>query len=245
MLSDWILPDWPAPSNVLATSTTRHGGVSTGACASLNLGTHVGDDPDAVKENRRRARDALQLVREPCWLRQVHGTCVARPDDEAHIEPADAALTRHSGRACVILTADCLPVLLCDRAGTTVAAVHCGWRSLSAGVLENTVHAMQIPGMQIMAWLGPAIGPGAYEVGDEVMQAFVDHDVDATTAFQHQPNGKWLCDLYALARMRLEALGVKEIYGGGFCTLSDRERFFSYRRDGECGRMGTFIWLAP
>jgi YfiH family protein len=159
------------------------------------------------------------------------------------IEPADAVVTTRAGEVCVIMTADCLPVLLCDRSGSVVAAAHCGWRSLAAGVLENTVKTMETKASELMAWLGPAIGPEAYEVGDEVMQAFVDIDVHATAAFRHKPNGKWLCDLYALARLRLEALGIKAVYGGGFCTLTDKDRFFSYRRDEKCGRMGTFIWL--
>lgn len=239
-----IRPDWPAPARVQAASTTRAGGISSGPYSALNLGDHVGDADTAVNENRRLTGEALNLKQQPRWLRQVHRTSVAKLDGSIVTEPADAAVTDRAAEVCVIMTADCLPVLLCDRSGTVVAAAHCGWRSLSAGVLENTVKAMWVEPGAIMAWLGPAIGPAVYEVGDEVMQAFVDQDVHATAAFSHQPNGKWLCDLYALARMRLAALGVKEIYGGGFCTLSDKDRFFSYRRDGECGRMGTFIWLS-
>ncbi|HEX5339553.1 MAG TPA: peptidoglycan editing factor PgeF [Gammaproteobacteria bacterium] len=241
--SELIRPDWPAPPKVRAASTTRNGGVSSGPYTSLNLGDHVGDAADAVSRNRHRVREALKLLQEPRWLQQIHGTQIVRLDGSALIEPADAAVTARAGEVCVIMTADCLPVLLCDKAGSVVAAAHCGWRSLVAGVLENTVPAMQVPAGQLMAWLGPAIGPEVYEVGDEVMEAFVDHDVHATAAFRHKPNGKWLCDLYALARMRLEALGVQTIYGGGFCTFTERDRFFSYRRDGACGRMGTFIWL--
>lgn len=243
MMNDWIRPDWPAPAHVRAVSTTRSGGVSSGPYASLNLGDHVGDADDAVKENRRRVQDVLALTNPPRWLRQVHGTRVARLDGETIRDPADASVASRAGEVCVIMTADCLPILLCDRAGTVVAAAHCGWRSMSAGVLENTVQAMWVERGALMAWLGPAIGPGAYEVGDDVLQAFVDHDVNATAAFTPKPNGKWLCDLYALARIKLEALGVRAIYGGGFCTFGDKERFFSYRRDGECGRMGTLIWL--
>ncbi|MGH8373293.1 MAG: peptidoglycan editing factor PgeF [Gammaproteobacteria bacterium] len=241
--AEFIRPDWPAPARVRSASTTRAGGVSTGPYSSLNLGEHVGDAHAAVQENRHRVGEALNLQQAPRWLRQVHRTNVARLDGSAVTEPADAAVTARAGEVCVIMTADCLPVLLCDKSGTVVAAAHCGWRSLSAGVLENTVKAMWVEPGAIMAWLGPAIGPEAYEVGDDVMQAFVDQDVHATAAFRHKPNGKWLCDLYVLARMRLAALGVREIYGGGFCTLTDKDRFFSYRRDGECGRMGTLIWL--
>lgn len=244
MPTDWIVPNWPAPPRVRAVSTTRNGGVSSGPYASLNLGDHVGDNDADVTENRRRLQAEMQLPQAPFWLRQVHRAQVARLDGDPVMEPADAAFTVRPGEVCVILTADCLPVLLCDRAGGVVAAAHCGWRSLSAGILENTVKAMWVEPASLMAWLGPAIGPQAYQVGDDVMQVFVDHDVHATAAFQHQPEGKWLCDLYALARMRLQALGVKEIFGGGFCTHTDRQRFFSYRRDGECGRMGTLIWLA-
>lgn len=243
MTTDWITPDWPAPARVHAVSTTRSGGVSTGPYTSLNLGDHVGDADEAVTENRRRVREALNLKQEPRWLRQVHRAAVARLDGSVVTEPADAAVTDRPGEPCVIMTADCLPVLLSDRSGSVVAAAHCGWRSMAAGVLESTVKAMWVERGALLAWLGPAIGPQAYEVGDDVMQAFVDYDVHATAAFRHQPNGKWLCDLYALARMRLQALGVKEIYGGGWCTFSDQARFFSYRRDGECGRMGTLIWI--
>ncbi|MGH8401595.1 MAG: peptidoglycan editing factor PgeF [Gammaproteobacteria bacterium] len=240
-----ISPNWPAPAKVRAASTTRDGGVSSGPYTSLNLGDHVGDAADAVNENRRRVSEALNLKQAPRWLQQVHGTRIARLDGGAITGSADAAVTARAGEVCVIMTADCLPVLLCDRSGAVVAAAHCGWRSLVAGVLENTVMAMQVPATELLAWLGPAIGPEVYEVGDEVMQAFVDKDVHATAAFRHKPNEKWLCDLYALARMRLEMLGVKEIYGGGFSTFTDKQRFFSYRRDGECGRMGTFIWIIP
>lgn len=244
MQNDWITPDWPAPVNVRAISTTRNGGVSTGKYCSLNLGEHVGDNASAVGENRRRVRAALDLSHEPRWLQQVHGTKVAQINGKSVQDPCDAAVTAHTDEVCVIMTADCLPVLLCDLAGAVVAAAHCGWRSLAAGVLENTVQAMRVGSGSLMAWLGPAIGPEVYEVGDDVMQAFVDRDVHATAAFKHKSNGKWLCDLYALARLHLQALGIEGIYGGGFCTLTERERFFSYRRDGECGRMATLIWIA-
>ncbi|HEX5339766.1 MAG TPA: peptidoglycan editing factor PgeF [Gammaproteobacteria bacterium] len=250
MRTDWITPDWSAPAQVRAASTTRNGGVSSGPYTSLNLGEHVGDVADAVNENWRRVREALKLSQAPHWLHQVHGAQVVQLDSDTHTKSAnqaptgDAAVTGRAGTVCAIMTADCLPVLLCDKAGTVVAAAHGGWRSLAAGVLENTVRAMQVPAGQLMAWLGPAIGPEVYEVGDEVMEAFVDKDVHATAAFRHKPNGKWLCDLYALARIRLVALGVTQIHGGGFCTFTERDRFFSYRRDGACGRMGTLIWLA-
>lgn len=243
MANDWIIPDWPAPANVRAVSTTRSGGVSKGVYASFNLGAHVSDDPRAVAENRLFLRSELNLSREPCWLTQVHGGRVAILNGSEVHESCDAAVTRTVNEACVIMTADCLPVLLCDRAGKAVAAAHCGWRSLAAGILENTVVAMPVPSKEILAWLGPAIGPDVYQVGDDVRAALTTEQPEADQAFEPQHAGKWLCDLYQIASKRLWHAGVAHIYGGGFCTYSDRERFFSYRRDGECGRMATLIWL--
>lgn len=241
MHPDFIVPDWPAPANVHALVTTRGGGVSVGPYASLNLADHVGDDPAAVAENRRRLRALLPA--EPVWLDQVHGTrCV----DAAGVAPgskADASFTRTPGVVCAVLTADCLPVLLCDEAGTVVAAAHAGWRGLAAGVLEATVAAMGVPGERLLAWLGPAIGPASFEVGGEVRDAFVAHDPAAETAFRARANGKWLCDLTRLARLRLAALGVCRLTSADFDTCRDAERFFSYRRDGATGRMASLIWI--
>lgn len=246
MHAEWLRPDWPAPSRVRAVSTTRQGGVSAGVFASLNLGAHVGDDTAAVTENRRRLVSALKLKGEPHWLPQVHGKRVAHLDGMPVQEPADAAVTGRAGEACVIMTADCLPVLFCGRKGTRVAAAHAGWRGLAAGVLEAAIGETGVPPGEILAWLGPAIGARSYEVGEEVRQAFVAQAADAATAFVPTgSSGKWLCDLYRLARQRLEAVGVSAIYGGGLCTYSDRERFFSFRRDGQCGRMATLIWIDP
>ncbi|OGI43867.1 MAG: hypothetical protein A2150_02460 [Candidatus Muproteobacteria bacterium RBG_16_64_11] len=239
----FIFPDWPAPTHVRAVSTTRAGGVSRGPYASFNLGDHVGDDPVAVARNRELLREALALPAEPVWLRQVHGTRVidtARGD--AHGE-ADGAWSAQPGVVCAVLTADCLPVLLCDRTGTRVAAVHAGWRGLAAGVIEQGVHALGVAPEELLAWLGPAIGPRAFEVGPEVRAAFVQHDAAAAGAFVPSHDGRYLADIYALARLRLSALGVTRIEGGGFCTVTDRDRFFSFRRDGSCGRMATLIWL--
>lgn len=253
MAHDWVIPDWPAPARVQAVSTTRAGGVSRGAYASFNLGAHVGDDPRAVGENRLYLRAEMDLRREPHWLTQVHGARVVRLEDRTHTESmddpwsfptGDGAVTGASDHACVIMTADCLPVLLCDRAGTTIAAAHCGWRGLARGVLEATVAAMGTPPMEILAWLGPAIGPDVYQVGEEVRIALLKDHSEADQAFVPQSAGKWLCDLYLIASQRLRRIGIPHLYGGGFCTYSDRERFFSYRRDGECGRMVTLIWLA-
>lgn len=240
-MAEVLIPDWPAPRGVGALSTTRNGGVSVPPWASLNLGEHVGDDPDAVQANRERL--ASRLPGEPAWLTQVHGTrCV----DAASVEPgarADAAISRTPGVVCAVQTADCLPILLCDEEATVVGVAHAGWRGLSAGVIESAVGAMEVPGARLMAWLGPAIGPEAFEVGDEVRAAFLAQDPRARSAFRSLREGKWLCDLYALARQRLAALGVCRVTGADFCTVRDAGRFFSYRRDGRTGRMASLIWL--
>jgi YfiH family protein len=245
-----IAPDWPAPANVRACTSTRHGGVSRGAFASLNLAAHVGDDAGAVATNRGRLRSALGLPTEPAWLSQVHGCETFVLDDDAGgvqgCEPpvADAAVSHEPGRVCAVLTADCLPVLLCDRAGTCCAAVHAGWRGLHRGVIEAALARLCAPGAEVLAWLGPAIGPERFEVGPEVRNAFVGQDPGASGAFRADAGDRWLLDLYALARRRLAAAGVRSISGGGLCTVSDAGRFYSYRRDGRTGRMATLIWLA-
>lgn len=238
-----IRPDWPAPARVRAASSTRLGGVSQGVYASLNLGAHVGDAAAAVAENRRRLAAGLELPGEPLWLNQVHGCSVAQAGAAAPCPEADAAIADRPGRVCAVMTADCLPVLLCDDRGERVSAVHAGWRGLCGGVIERAVQAMQVPGERLLAWLGPAIGPGAFEVGEEVRQAFVERDADAAAAFCPSPRGRWLADLYALARRRLARVGVNSVHGGGFCTLSDSKRFFSFRRDGVTGRMASLIWI--
>ncbi|WP_255587733.1 peptidoglycan editing factor PgeF [Deefgea piscis] len=230
-------PIWPAPANVQAKQTTRHGGVSVAPYASFNLGDHVGDDIEAVTANRQ------QLPHPAAWLKQTHNTIVVDAAEiHAPIE-ADASISRTKGAVCVVMTADCLPVLLCDQHGTVVAAAHAGWRGLCDGVIENTVQAMAVPSNTLMAWLGPAIGPNAFEVGDEVRAAFMQHDAAAVAAFTVSSNGKWLADMYLLARQRLNALGITAIYGGGECTFTDSENYFSYRRDGITGRMASLIWL--
>ncbi len=238
--------EWPARASVRAAMTLRSGGVSLAPYDSLNLGTHVGDDPVAVAENRKRVRESLQLPSEPVWLEQVHGTSVLDLDTANGSRPpqADAAVTRRAGRVCVIQVADCMPVLFAARDGSAVGAAHAGWRGLVNGVLEATIAAMGVPPGELLAWLGPAIGPANFEVGDEVRAAFVDHDVQATMAFTPNARQRWQCDLYALARMRLAASGVPHVYGGGEGTYADRERFFSFRREGRTGRMAALIWLA-
>lgn len=239
---DWIIPDWPAPSWVKAASTTRTGGVSAGAYASLNLALHVADDPQAVAANRRCLRERLDLPAEPVWLTQVHGRGIVAADTAAPGAEGDGAVCRMPGHVCAVMTADCLPVLLCDRAGTVVAAAHAGWRGLAEGVIEATVAAMGLPGNSLLAWLGPAIGPQAFEVGDEVRAAFVAHNPAAAEAFEPRAE-RWHADIYRLAHQRLAALGISEVFGGGLCTYSDAARFYSYRRDGATGRMATVIWL--
>lgn len=238
---DWIVPDWPVPANVRALITTRSGGVSTGPFASMNLGQRIEDDMQSVRTNRASLRDLLPA--EPMWLLQVHGARVADADKLQQPVEADAAVARNPGSVCIVMVADCLPVLLADRAGSVVAAAHAGWRGLAAGVLENTVRAMGTTPDELLAYFGPAIGPSAFEVGADVRDAFLAQSADAACAFvTHQP-GKWRADLFALARQRLRASGVTQIYGGGLCTYSDPLRFFSHRRDKVTGRMGALIWL--
>ncbi len=241
----WIVPDWPAPPGVRALITTRAGGASRGAYAGLNLGLRAGDDAGDVARNRASVRQWLPA--EPLWLRQVHGTTVVEADAVEEGPEADAALARRQGTVCAVLSADCLPLLLCDEAGTTVAAVHAGWRGLCAGVIEQALRAMQRPPQALLAYLGPAIGPQAYEVGAEVRQAFIAADAgggaESAAAFAPGRPGKFHADLYALARARLARGGVARVYGGGYCTYTERERFYSYRRDGATGRMASLIWM--
>lgn len=236
----FITPNWPAPANIHALQTTRQGGCSLPPYDSLNLGTHVGDDAMRVERNRNLLNDVLPS--EPMWLEQVHGTEVALAEAAGCRTVADACISRRKNTVCVVMTADCLPVLLCDRDGTVVGAAHAGWRGLANGVLEATVKAMDIVPDRLMAWLGPAIGPTAFEVGAEVREAFIQHDPSAATAFTPSAE-KYLADIYQLARQRLQASGITQISGGEFCTYTERERFFSYRRDGATGRMASFIWL--
>lgn len=233
-------PDWPAPSNIRSLVTTRIGGASQPPYDSFNLGSHVGDTPEAVAANRATLR--LHCPSEPKWLYQVHGKAVAQADSLVSPMEADASVAFESGTVCAVLTADCLPVLFCDRRGTRVAAAHAGWRGLAAGVLDASVLAMQCEPSEVLAWLGPAIGPHAFEVGDEVRDVFLSDLPEAEPAFVQGQSGKWLADIYLLARLRLMRAGVTAVHGGGFCTYSDRERFYSYRRDGVTGRMASLIW---
>jgi polyphenol oxidase len=237
-----LVPQWPAPQRVRAAFTLRSGGVSPPPFDSLNVGVHVGDAADAVSENRRRVREHLRLPAEPAWVEQVHGTDVIDLDAPAAAS-ADALFTRQARRVCVVQVADCLPVLLAARDGSCVAAVHAGWRGLAAGVLEATLARLDTSPAQLMAWLGPAIGVQHFEVGSEVRDAFIGRDPGATGAFIANPRGRWQCDLAGLARRRLGAAGITAVFGGQSCTYADPLRFFSYRRDGRCGRMAALIWL--
>lgn len=241
----WIVPDWPAPARVKAAATLRIGGVSEGSFASLNLGAHVGDDTSAVAENRRLLRAALGLPSEPTWLNQVHGTAVTVAAGPSASPPtADASVAFSGDAVCAVLTADCLPVLFCDRAGTRVAAAHAGWRGLVGGVLAETINALRVPPSELLAWLGPAIEQEAFEVGPEVREQFMARDPNNAAAFQSNARGRWQADLYQLARNELARLGVTSVHGGGFKCFADSERFFSYRRDPRTGRMATLVWLA-
>lgn len=241
MQPEAFVPRWVVPPNVRALQTTRLGGVSRGPWASLNLGDHVGDDPGAVAANRAAVRSLVPG--EPAWLRQVHGTAAVDAAERVKMPEADAAWARRPGCVCVVMTADCLSVLFCDRAGSVVAAAHAGWRGLLAGVLESTVAAMGVAPGELLAWLGPAIGPRRFEVGDEVRAAFAARDAASGPCFRPGgAPGKWLCDLPALARLRLAACGVHDVAGGDECTVDDPDRYFSFRRDGATGRMATMIW---
>jgi YfiH family protein len=239
---EFLAPDWCVPTRVRAVMTTRTGGASAEPRASFNLATHVGDDPEAVVENRRRLRHALGLPVEPAWLEQVHGTgVIVLP--AAGPAPADAAVTFTRGQVCAVLVADCQPVFLASRAGDRVGIAHAGWRGLAAGVVEATIAALACEPRELVDWLGPSIGPLAFEVGPEVRDAFLAQDGGAAAAFQPGRPGRWLADLTGLVRRRLEAAGVTAVSGGNLCTHTDAARFFSFRRDGATGRMAALAWL--
>jgi hypothetical protein len=238
-----IIPDWPAPANVRAVCSSRRGGCSEGAYASLNLGAHVADAPPKVAENRRRYQQIALMPAPPVWLNQVHGTdVICLTATTANGCNADAAVSAKRGVVATVMTADCLPLLLCDAGGTQVAAIHAGWRGLCNGVIENTLAHFAVP-QQVLAYLGPAISQTAFEVGPEVCAAFIAQAPEAAQAFIAGNDGKWLADLYLLARQRLAQCGVQQIYGGNYCTYQQAELFFSYRRDGQTGRMASSVWL--
>ena len=244
--AEFVFPDWPAPDNVHAVATTRLGGVSEGSYTSLNLAYHVGEDTEMVTRNRNILITAAGLPAEPVWLLQMHGTTLVEADVVAGAVEADAAWTKTANLPCAILTADCLPVLLCDRDGEQVAAVHAGWRGLCSGVLDKTVEQFLAAGISadnILAWLGPAIGPEAYEVDAAVKNSFMARLPDCASSFSEVDAEHWHFNLYAAAREILVSLGVNQTFGGDFCTYSD-DRFYSYRNQADCGRQASLIWLA-
>jgi polyphenol oxidase len=238
--------EWRPPRGVRAAFTTRVGGVSAAPWASLNVGAHVGDAPAAVAKNRARVRALLDLPAEPAWLSQIHGVAVSDLDTDEPAREADAVVTTQPGEVGAIMVADCLPVLFASHDGRRIGAAHAGWRGLAAGVLEKTVQAMRVPGDVLTAWLGPAILQPDFEVGEDVRAAFVAKDAGAAEFFAPNARGKWQADLVGIARRRLAALGVTDVFGGKWCTFADRERFFSHRRDGQAmgntGRMAALIW---
>lgn len=253
-----IKPDWPAADTVYAFSTTRHTAANTGSSqgvySSYNLAQHVGDDPLHVQKNRQQLVKQLNLPAEPLWLEQVHGTEVINAAQMAtqpqtnidqRIPPrADASYSTHASTVCAVMTADCLPVLVCNRKGNKVAAAHAGWRGLAAGVIETTILALNEEPSEILVWLGPAIGPRVFEVGEDVRNAFVDELAVSENAFKVSRPGHYLADIYQLARLRLKRLGMDAVYGGGYCTYTDKDRFYSYRREAKTGRQASLIWFS-
>ena len=240
----YLIPDWPAPANVKACVTKREGGVSTNNFSSFNMGLRSGDVVEHVQANRRQMRSDFNWLHEPQWLKQVHGTKVVSASDRGEEQEGDAVWSNQAGLACAVLTADCLPVLFCDRSGSVVAAAHAGWKGLQAGVLENTIKSMGQPASEIMAWLGPGISQNHFEIGPEVRDAFIRIDAEAARAFIPGQGDRWHGDLYLLARQRLQAAGISAIHGGEFCTYQQADTFYSYRRDGkESGRLASVIWL--
>ncbi|NNM50621.1 MAG: peptidoglycan editing factor PgeF [Pseudomonadales bacterium] len=241
---EFLNPTWPAPAVIQARVTTRQGGISMGDYASLNLASHVGDHPEAVRENRRRLSESLGLPQPPLWICQVHGVRVVDAGQPVSSLEADAVYANQPNQICAVLTADCLPLLICDRQGKEVAAIHAGWRGLAAGVIEAALQRFHAQPDDLLVWLGPAIGPKVFEVGEEVRDVFVRHHDAAVACFSPTRPGHYLADLYALARLRLSLLGIAGIYGGDFCTYTEADRFFSYRRNSATGRMATLIWMA-
>lgn len=241
--SNFICPDWPAPATVRAYTSTRKSGVSLPPYDSFNLAIHVGDEPQHVDHNRSLLTQQLALPDEPRWLNQVHGTALLNLDQNGTSNEADGSFSKSANKVCAVMTADCLPVLMCTSAGDQIAALHAGWRGLAAGILRKGVEAMVVEGSQLLVWLGPAIGPKSFEVGEEVYRAFVTQFSGAEKAFEPAGPGHWHADLYLLARMQLRSVGVDQVFGGSFCTYTDEQRFYSYRRDGATGRMASVIWL--
>ena len=249
-IGNYIIPDWPAPANVRTCVTTRKGGHSAPPYERNNLGLHVGDNAENVHQNRRDVCNALELTKSPQWLEQIHGVKVINAKNDGLVRTADGCFSHELGQACVVMTADCLPILLCDKKGTQVAAIHCGWRSLAKGIAFRAVQKFTCPAKNIMAYFGPAISQKHFEVGIDVLEAFfkasrnLKHTESIAAAFiPAQRPLHFYADIYALARAELNALGITDIYGGEACTYVDNEHFYSYRRDGITGRMASLIWL--
>ena len=251
-IKNWLVADWPAPANIHALTTLRSGGVSQDTFFSLNPATHVGDDNDRVKKNRQIISDMLELPSEPVWLEQTHSNCVVEALETEALRQADASYTTKPGVVCAVMTADCLPLLVCSSDGLQIAAIHAGWRGLLAGVIANTVAALETSRnlssatrefrKNLLVWLGPAIGPNCFEVGSEVRAAYLAKSIEFSSAFKEQACDKWLADIYSLARIELAFLDVNNVYGGIRCTFTEHEQFYSYRRDRQTGRMATLIW---
>ena len=244
MSNHYLIPNWPAPTTIKAYCSTRQGGFSKDLFASFNLADQVGDEPEHVKQNRDLLYQELNITQPINWLEQVHGNYVVTIDNCSERPRADACYTTKPTYVCAVLTADCLPILLCDKAGTQVAAIHSSWRSLLAGVIDNTVEKFTCPQNEIIAWLGPAIGPKVFGLNETIYLDFIARNAENSAGF-HQQKGQWFMDIYHLARISLNNVGVNEIYGGGYCTFEDSERFFSYRRNETTGRMASVIWLNP
>jgi len=242
-LIECIYPDWLAPDNIKAFTTTRLSGYSQGVYAGLNLASHVNDDMASVEKNRQLLIDQLALPAQPVWLDQVHGVGVVNASTVLPPVVADASYTDQPNTICTVLTADCLPVLICNRQGTKVAAAHAGWRGLLAGIVEATVHVLQEPAENILVWLGPAIGSTAFEVGSEVRDAFINDMPETAVAFKTGRPGHYLADIYQLAKIRLNKIGIVSVSGGYYCTYTESKRFYSYRRDGDTGRIASMIWM--
>jgi len=242
--SPYIVPDWPLPPHIQAYSTLRQCGFSESPYDSFNLAAHVDDNPEHVQKNRDHLKALLHLPTEPIWIQQTHSTIASVAVPENRGKEADATFTNQPNQVCIVLTADCLPILLCDHKGTKVSAIHAGWRGLFNGIIAETLKKMDCKKTEILAWLGPAIGPTAYEVGNEIRDIFMQSDTLSHSAFTPSKNGRWMCNLYAIARIQLQKQGIHSIYGGTHCTYSDAHNFFSYRRDGiKTGRMATLIWI--
>ncbi|MCP4470248.1 MAG: peptidoglycan editing factor PgeF [Gammaproteobacteria bacterium] len=238
-----IQPNWQAPSTIHACCTTRRGGVSLAPFDAFNLGLHVGDRDADVMENRRLLRGALALPSEPCWINQTHGVHAVTLEQDSNRD-ADAAITREPGKIAVVMTADCLPILVCNRAGSEVAAIHAGWRGLQAGVIEATIAALHSPARHLLAWIGPGISQSCFEVGDEVRGAFIDRVANAQSCFSANRPGHWLCDLAGLAESVLRTAGFDQVARAPYCSYGDADLFYSYRREAVTGRMASLIWIS-